>query len=215
MKVSKTENRFSTTENRFAKKTGFNISSWEKHFINGQMLYNKSLSDPLPWLVLPKAAPSLSYSLFFSSIIILRHGFGGIVNRNDVGLVVSCYGNSNRRYCNKNPDPTAGPSAGEQTTWCLDEVTLHENIKKTLVKFCVPSPVVLRLAVLQLINTCHHHHSATPAFHVFQTTDWLERLPSNLGARVRFRAAAASSARKVLNLNEFNQYKKMGKKWKP
>lgn len=40
------------------------------------------------------------------------------------------------------PDPTAGPSASEQTSWCLDESTLHENVKKTLVKFCVPSPVV-------------------------------------------------------------------------
>lgn len=40
------------------------------------------------------------------------------------------------------PDPTAGPSANEQTSWCLDENTLHENIKKTLVKFCVPSPIV-------------------------------------------------------------------------
>ena len=41
-------------------------------------------------------------------------------------------------------DPTAGPSASEQTTWCLDETTLHENIKKTLIKFCVPSPIVFR-----------------------------------------------------------------------
>ena len=41
-------------------------------------------------------------------------------------------------------DPTAGPSANEQTSWCLDEATLHENVKKTLVKFCVPSPMVFR-----------------------------------------------------------------------
>ena len=41
-------------------------------------------------------------------------------------------------------DPTAGPSASEQTAWCLDELTLHENIKKTLIKFCVPSPTVFR-----------------------------------------------------------------------
>nr|XP_011443902.2 zinc finger SWIM domain-containing protein 8 [Crassostrea gigas] len=40
------------------------------------------------------------------------------------------------------PDPTAGPSANEQTSWCLDESALHENVKKTLVKFCVPSPIV-------------------------------------------------------------------------
>ncbi|KAL4239909.1 Zinc finger SWIM domain-containing protein 8 [Mactra antiquata] len=40
------------------------------------------------------------------------------------------------------PDPTAGAEANEETSWCLDEKQLHENIKKTLVKFCVPSPVV-------------------------------------------------------------------------
>ncbi|XP_035825489.1 zinc finger SWIM domain-containing protein 8 [Aplysia californica] len=40
------------------------------------------------------------------------------------------------------PDPTAGPSASEQTSWSLDESALHENIKKTLVKFCIPSPMV-------------------------------------------------------------------------
>lgn len=41
-------------------------------------------------------------------------------------------------------DPTAGPSANEQTSWCLDENTLHDNVKKTLVKFCVPAPIVYR-----------------------------------------------------------------------
>jgi len=41
-------------------------------------------------------------------------------------------------------DPTAGPSAADPTTWCLDENALHENIKKTLSKFCIPSPMVLR-----------------------------------------------------------------------
>ncbi|CAL1538876.1 unnamed protein product [Lymnaea stagnalis] len=40
------------------------------------------------------------------------------------------------------PDPTAGPSASEQTSWSLDESTLHSNIKKTLVKFCIPAPIV-------------------------------------------------------------------------
>ncbi|XP_013789918.1 zinc finger SWIM domain-containing protein 8-like, partial [Limulus polyphemus] len=39
-------------------------------------------------------------------------------------------------------DPTAGASATEQTTWCLDESTLHENIRKILIKMCVPSPMV-------------------------------------------------------------------------
>jgi len=41
-------------------------------------------------------------------------------------------------------DPTAGPSATDPTTWCLDDNALHENIKKTLSKFCIPSPMVLR-----------------------------------------------------------------------
>ncbi|GFN83174.1 Zinc finger swim domain-containing protein 8-like, partial [Plakobranchus ocellatus] len=40
------------------------------------------------------------------------------------------------------PDPTAGPSASEQTSWSLDESALHANIKNTLVKFCIPSPIV-------------------------------------------------------------------------
>ena len=40
------------------------------------------------------------------------------------------------------PDPTAGASASEQTSWCLDDNTLHENIRKILIKFCVPSPTV-------------------------------------------------------------------------
>ncbi|KAJ8022267.1 Zinc finger SWIM domain-containing protein 8 [Holothuria leucospilota] len=41
------------------------------------------------------------------------------------------------------PDPTAGPSATELTRWFLDETTLHENIRKTLIKFSGPQPVVL------------------------------------------------------------------------
>ncbi|XP_046667427.1 zinc finger SWIM domain-containing protein 8 homolog isoform X2 [Homalodisca vitripennis] len=40
------------------------------------------------------------------------------------------------------PDPTAGASANEQTSWYLDEKTLHDNIKKILIKFCVPAPIV-------------------------------------------------------------------------
>ncbi|KAK3798537.1 hypothetical protein RRG08_001299 [Elysia crispata] len=40
------------------------------------------------------------------------------------------------------PDPTAGPSASEQTSWSLDESALHANIKNTLVKFCIPTPIV-------------------------------------------------------------------------
>lgn len=40
------------------------------------------------------------------------------------------------------PDPTAGASVNEQTTWCLDGSTLHDNIRKILIKLCVPSPIV-------------------------------------------------------------------------
>ncbi|XP_030746209.1 zinc finger SWIM domain-containing protein 8 isoform X2 [Sitophilus oryzae] len=40
------------------------------------------------------------------------------------------------------PDPTAGASAADQTSWYLDEKTLHDNIKKILIKFCVPAPMV-------------------------------------------------------------------------
>lgn len=46
--------------------------------------------------------------------------------------------------CAPPPDPTAGPSASDQSTWYLDESTLSDNIKKTLHKFCGPSPVVFR-----------------------------------------------------------------------
>lgn len=40
------------------------------------------------------------------------------------------------------PDPTAGAPANEQTKWCLDEMQLHENIRKIVIKLCVPSPIV-------------------------------------------------------------------------
>lgn len=40
------------------------------------------------------------------------------------------------------PDPTAGASVYEQTSWCLDEGTLHESIRKILVKLSMPSPIV-------------------------------------------------------------------------
>ncbi|GBP88135.1 Zinc finger SWIM domain-containing protein 8 [Eumeta japonica] len=40
------------------------------------------------------------------------------------------------------PDPTAGASAFEYTSWFLDDKTLHNNINKILVKFCVPAPIV-------------------------------------------------------------------------
>ncbi|XP_033644058.1 zinc finger SWIM domain-containing protein 8-like [Asterias rubens] len=40
------------------------------------------------------------------------------------------------------PDPTAGPSASEQTRWFLDDAVMHENIKKTLIRFTGPTPIV-------------------------------------------------------------------------
>ncbi|XP_058063345.1 zinc finger SWIM domain-containing protein 8 homolog [Anopheles bellator] len=40
------------------------------------------------------------------------------------------------------PDPTAGASVNDQTNWYLDEKTLHDNIKKILIKFCLPTPMV-------------------------------------------------------------------------
>jgi hypothetical protein len=40
------------------------------------------------------------------------------------------------------PDPTAGGSVGEISTWCLDSKNLRDNIKKILIKFCMPSPIV-------------------------------------------------------------------------
>lgn len=42
------------------------------------------------------------------------------------------------------PDPTAGASINELTNWYLDEKTLHDNIKKILIKFCLPTPMVFR-----------------------------------------------------------------------
>ena len=40
------------------------------------------------------------------------------------------------------PDPTAGASINDLTNWYLDEKTLFENIRKILVKFVQPSPMV-------------------------------------------------------------------------
>ncbi|GAB6028261.1 hypothetical protein CHUAL_002442 [Chamberlinius hualienensis] len=55
--------------------------------------------------------------------------------------LLSCQQSAMNTMCGA-PDPTAGASANEQTTWCLDEATLHDNIHKILTKFCVPSPIV-------------------------------------------------------------------------
>ncbi|XP_059097624.1 zinc finger SWIM domain-containing protein 8-like [Tigriopus californicus] len=40
------------------------------------------------------------------------------------------------------PDPTLGGATGEQAAWCLDAKNLKDNIKKILIKFCVPAPIV-------------------------------------------------------------------------
>lgn len=40
------------------------------------------------------------------------------------------------------PDPTAGASINDLTNWYLDEKTLHDNISKILIKFCLPTPMV-------------------------------------------------------------------------
>ena len=40
------------------------------------------------------------------------------------------------------PDPTAGGNAGEISQFCLDDKNLNDNIKKILIKFCVPAPIV-------------------------------------------------------------------------
>ena len=51
-------------------------------------------------------------------------------------------------------DPTAGPSAADYSKWCLDEGSLHENIKKMLIRFCGPSPLGFSdVNALYLANT--------------------------------------------------------------
>lgn len=40
------------------------------------------------------------------------------------------------------PDPTAGALIHDQTKWCLDESQLHDNIRKIVIKLCIPSPMV-------------------------------------------------------------------------
>jgi hypothetical protein len=53
------------------------------------------------------------------------------------------------------PDPTLGGAANEQTSWYLDGKNLKDNIKKILIKFCVPAPIVFRFVfsknILQFI----------------------------------------------------------------
>ena len=40
------------------------------------------------------------------------------------------------------PDPTLGGELLNQSSWCLDHKNLRDNIKKILIKFCVPAPIV-------------------------------------------------------------------------
>ncbi|KAG4075704.1 hypothetical protein HA402_003529 [Bradysia odoriphaga] len=55
--------------------------------------------------------------------------------------LLSCQPTAINTVCGA-PDPTAGASANDQTNWYLDEKTLHDNIKKILIKFCLPAPMV-------------------------------------------------------------------------
>lgn len=42
------------------------------------------------------------------------------------------------------PDPTAGPSsASDRAMWYMNDRALRENVRKTMVKFCAPAPMVL------------------------------------------------------------------------
>jgi len=42
------------------------------------------------------------------------------------------------------PDPTAGFGANDHTCWNLDSKHIKENIKRMLIKFCIPTPIVFR-----------------------------------------------------------------------
>lgn len=50
------------------------------------------------------------------------------------------------------PDPTLGGAANEQTSWYLDGKNLKDNIKKILIKFCVPAPIVFRYSFALCLN---------------------------------------------------------------
>lgn len=52
------------------------------------------------------------------------------------------------------PDPTLGGAANEQTSWYLDGKNLKDNIKKILIKFCVPAPIVFRYFYCILFFEC-------------------------------------------------------------
>lgn len=41
------------------------------------------------------------------------------------------------------PDPTAGASESDTSTWCMDELVLQANINRTLAKFISPAPNVV------------------------------------------------------------------------
>ena len=48
------------------------------------------------------------------------------------------------KLANGGPDPTTGGEADVQASWYLDGKNLKDNIKKILIKFCVPAPIVFR-----------------------------------------------------------------------
>ena len=48
------------------------------------------------------------------------------------------------KSANGGPDPTTGGEADVQASWYLDGKNLKDNIKKILIKFCVPAPIVFR-----------------------------------------------------------------------
>ena len=50
------------------------------------------------------------------------------------------------------PDPTAGGALNDTSSWCLDRKNLKDNIKKILIKFCVPAPIVFRYEIQTLQN---------------------------------------------------------------
>ena len=51
-------------------------------------------------------------------------------------------------------DPTAGPAATDHNKWCLDEKALRENVRKMLVRFCGPVPLVFSdVSAVYMSNT--------------------------------------------------------------
>ena len=63
------------------------------------------------------------------------------------------------------PDPTAGSSASEQSSWCLDENKLRANFRTILINFCVPSQDQFQYGLLYLsIAICCLHFASVNVF---------------------------------------------------